>query len=225
MFNVPMVIIALIGSFIAIHLWRDFAGQAQNEWIILHFAFSPGRFVLPSEFPGGPGAVVWSFVSHMFLHGSWEHLLFNSLWMLAFGSVVARRFGWFRFLLFSFATAALGALGTLLAYWGQFSLMIGASGAISGQMAAAIRLMYSAPGGLSNMQATYFSTIRVLSLRALLQTRGALIFIGIWLVVNLVFGLSGFGTGGNIGRIAWEAHLGGFLGGLFLFSLFDKKPA
>ena len=225
MFNVPFVIVALIGSFIAIHLIRQVIGPATDEWLILHFAFSPGRFVFLDQFPGGLPAAVWSFVSHMFLHGSWEHLLLNCVWLLAFGSVVARRFGPVRFLLFTFVTGALGAAGNLAAYWGEISLMIGASGAISGHMAGAIRLMFSVPGGLSNMQARSFSHIQVLSLGQLLRVRAAVIFIGIWLVLNLVFGLSGFGTGGGIGRVAWEAHLGGFLGGLFLFGLFDRRNA
>jgi len=231
-FNVPTVIILLIGSFVVVHLIRQFVSHDVDDWIVLHFAFSPGRFVDSSQIqgqfqglilPGGPAAAVWSFFSHMFLHGNWQHLGFNSLWMLAFGSVVARRFGWLRFMLFTLITAALGAVGSLVAYWGEFSLMIGASGAISGLMAAAIRLMFSAPGGLRNMHADNFDSIKVLPLSQLLRVNGALMFIGVWLVLNLVFGLSGFGAGGGIGRIAWEAHLGGFLGGLLIFSLFDKK--
>lgn len=225
MFNVPFVVIALIGSFIAVHLIRQMVSPAVDEWIILQFAFSPGRFEFMEQFPGGPLAAVWSFVTHMFLHGSWEHLLINSVWLLAFGSVVARRFGWLSFLLFTFVTAALGAAGNLAAYWGEINLMVGASGAISGHMAGAIRLMFSAPGGLANMQARSFAHIHVLSIGQLLRVRSAVIFIGVWLVLNLVFGLSGFGTGGGVGRIAWEAHLGGFLGGLFLFRLFDRQKA
>ncbi len=227
-FNVPKVIIALLGSFIVVHLVRQFSSADVNEWILLHFSFSPARFVLPPElqgmtFPGGAGATIWSFVTHMFLHGDWAHLLINSLWMLAFGSVLARRFGTVRFLLFSLVTAAFGAVGNLLAYWGQFALMIGASGAISGQMAGTVRLMFSVPGGLANLQNGDFRRIRVLSLWQLLHARGALLFIFIWVMINFVVGLSGFGTGANIGRIAWEAHLGGFLSGLVLFNLFDRK--
>ncbi len=231
-FNVPTVIVVLIGSFVAVHLIRQFVSHDVDDQIVLLFAFSPARYVDASQIagqipglvlPGGPAAAVWTFFSHMFLHGNWQHLGFNSLWMLAFGSVVARRFGWLRFLLFTLVTATLGALGSLLAYWGQFSLMIGASGAISGHMAAAIRLMFSAPGGLANMQAGNFDNVKVLPVGQLLRVKGAVIFIGVWLVLNLVFGLSGFGAGGGVGRIAWEAHLGGFLGGLLIFSLFDKK--
>ncbi|HFC05092.1 MAG TPA: rhomboid family intramembrane serine protease [Rhizobiales bacterium] len=228
MFNVPQIVVVLIASFIVVHLLRQWVSSATDEWIVLRFAFSAGRYITlfggqGEFFPGGTGAAVWSFFSHMFLHGSWEHLLINSFWMLAFGSVVARRFGGVRFLLFSLIAAACGALANLIVYWGEYNLMIGASGAIAGQMAAAVRLMYSAPGGLSGLQTTDFSNVRVLNLAQLLQVRGAVLFLVIWVVLNLVFGISGFGTGGGIARIAWEAHLGGFAGGLLLFGLFDPR--
>lgn len=227
-FNVPAVIVALLASFVAVHLVRLFSSPATDDWIILRFAFSAARYgTVPAlqgqVLPGGNGAMVWTFFSHMFLHGSWPHLLINGLWMLAFGSIVARRLGAIRFLLFSLVTAAFGALGHLLAYWGQFALMIGASGAISGQMAGAVRLMFSLPGGLANLQGGDFTGVRVLSLWQLLRATGALMFIGVWLLINFVVGISGIGTGESISRIAWEAHLGGFLSGLLLFALFDRR--
>jgi len=228
-FNVPGVIIALLAVFITVHLIRQLSGAGMQEWVILRFAFSAARYSGAPELqglliPGGEGAKLWTFFSHMFLHGDWSHLLINGMWMLAFGSVVARRLGSFRFLLFSLVTAAFGAAGHLLAYWGQFALMVGASGAISGQMAAAIRLIFSVPGGLANLQGgADFTQVRVISLGKLLLIRGAVMFIAIWLVLNFVVGISGFGTGDHISRIAWEAHLGGFLSGLILFKLFDRQ--
>ena len=226
-FNVPGMIIALLVIFVVVHLARQYVFTGMDDWIVLRFAFSAARYSGAPELqglilPGGSGAMVWTFFTHMFLHGDWSHLLINSLWMLAFGSVVARRLGAVRFLAFSLVTAAFGAAGHLLAYWGQFALMIGASGAISGQMAGAVRLIFSVPGGLSNLQGGDFSQVRMLSLVQLLMLKGAVIFIGIWVLVNFVVGFSGFGTGDQISRIAWEAHLGGFLSGLVLFKLFDR---
>jgi len=227
-FNVPVIIVCLLGSFVLVHGIRQFLDASADEWVLLRFAFTGARYVTAPElqgaiWPGGLGAQIWTFFTHMFLHGDWVHLAINGFWMLAFGSVVARRFGAVRFLLFSLVTAAFGALGNLLAYWGQFALMVGASGAISGHMAGAIRLMFSAPGGLANLQGGDFSNIKVLPLRHLIFIRSAVIFVGVWLGLNFIVGVSGFGTGANINRIAWEAHLGGFLSGLLLFSLFDRR--
>jgi len=228
MFNVPLVLVVLIGSFVVVHIARSFVGDLTDYWILMVFAFSPARLV-PVEsmpglvFPGGWGADYWTFVSHMFLHADWFHLIINSVWMLAFGSVVARRFGSIRFLGFSMLAAAAGAFANLLLHWGEFSFLIGASGAISGQMAGSIRLMFSTPHGLAHMRSEDFTHINVLPLVTLLTVRPALIFIGLWLGLNFVFGISGFGAGEDVGRIAWEAHLGGFIAGLVLFGLFDRK--
>ena len=224
----PIIVIVFLASFVGVHIVRQFLSTDMDDWVLYRFAFTGARYADVPQlqgvvFPGGIGAQIWTFFSHMFLHGDWAHLLINGFWMLAFGSVLARRFGAMRFVMFSLVTAAFGALGNLLAYWGHYALMIGASGAISGQMAGAIRLMFSVPGGLANLQGGDFSQVRVLPFRQLFRARGAMMFILIWLGLNFIVGFSGIGTGENIGRIAWEAHLGGFLSGLLLFGLFDQK--
>lgn len=229
-FNLPPVILGLLLAFIAVHLLRVFGNDEMNRWLLLHFAFSPARFVTPPElaglvFPGGRAATVWTFFTHMFIHGDWLHLTFNGAWMAVFGTIVARRLGALRFLLFSFFTAAAGAGANLVYYWGEYALLIGASGAISGQMAGAVRLIYSTPGGLAAMRFVDFNVVPLAALPKLLQNRSALFFIGVWLVLNVVFGVLGVGTGEDIGRIAWEAHFGGFLAGLLFFSVFDRGAA
>ncbi len=83
--------------------------------------------------------------------------------------------------------------------------------------------MFSVPGGLANLQGGDFSHVNVLPLRHLIFVRSAVIFVGVWLGLNFIVGYVGIGTGANINRIAWEAHLGGFLSGLLLFGLFDRK--
>jgi membrane associated rhomboid family serine protease len=226
-FNVPLVVVVLLGSFVAVHVVREFMNVALDYATMLYFAFSPARYMAPAElpgmtFPGGFPAKIWTFFTHMFLHGDWLHLIINSVWMLAFGTVVARRFGALRFLAFTLVTAAFGAAANLYWNWGQFVLLIGASGAISGHMAGAVRLMFSAYGRFSVFQTEEMSDVRVLPLNLLVQHRQALIFIVIWLGANLIFGVSGFGTGDGVGRIAWEAHMGGFISGLVLFALFDR---
>ena len=59
--------------------------------------------------PGGLGADIWTFVTYAFIHGDWTHLGLNGVWLLAFGTPVARRFGMARFLAFFAVTAAAGA--------------------------------------------------------------------------------------------------------------------
>ena len=80
-------------------------------------------------------------VSHMFLHGGFLHLTVNCLWFLAFGPIVARRYGTAMFLLFFFVCGVAGALTYLAFNWGSPEPVIGASGGISGLMAAGIRML------------------------------------------------------------------------------------
>ena len=226
--NAPRVVLVLIASFIAVHVLRQYGGKDLGEQILLYFAFTTGRYhVFPElggyQFPGGVAADAWTFVSHMFLHADWAHLGFNSLWMLVFGSLVARRVGAVRFLLLSFCAAAGGAAANLLLYSDRFALLVGASGAISGQMGAAVHLLFAGGGSLAALNRRDYSQVRAASLMEIARNRQALVFLAVWLGANLIFGISGFGAPGSAGRIAWEAHMGGFAVGLFMFFLFDVK--
>lgn len=220
--NAPSVVLVLLAAFVAIHVIRSFLSEDADIWTLLTFAFIPARYVYPaSEFPGGVGAQVWTFVTHLFLHGSWTHLLVNCFWMLAFGTVVARRLGAVGFLILSAICGIAGATLHLLIYWGELSPVIGASAAISGQMAAAIRLMFAGHGGI--MAATRMDPryVRPLSLAETFAHRGALGFIVIWFGINILFGVLSFGAGEG-GAIAWQAHIGGFLAGLLCFGPVDR---
>ena len=156
----------------------------------------------------------WTFVTYGFLHADLSHIGLNSLWLLAFGSPVARRFGSWRFAAFFAVTAAAGALAHWAAYPAGFAPVIGASASVSGAMAAASRFMFQ-PRRPDDLQRP------VLPLARLLADRRVVLFLGIWIVVNLVTGLAAVPLGLSESGIAWVAHIGGFLAGLLLFGLFD----
>ena len=65
--------------------------------LVWTFGFVPARYdasaLTDGILPGGWGAEVWSFVTYALLHADWTHLGFNAVWLLAFASPVARRFG------------------------------------------------------------------------------------------------------------------------------------
>ena len=167
----------------------------------------------------------WTFVTYAFLHGSWVHFAVNAIWFLPFGSAVARRFGAMRFLLYFMITAAGGALAHLIAYSGENVPMIGASAAISGTMAGAMRFAFQRGGPLSYRRSGGEADYRVpaLPLSRVLRAPVVLIFLVVWFGINLLFGFAAPSLGGlGAGEVvAWQAHIGGFLAGLFLFSWFD----
>lgn len=228
--NVPPAVLWFILVLVAVHGVRQVIGRELDEWVLFAFSFIPARFAPPPELaqmtiPGPPGARWWSFVTHMLLHGDWLHLIVNSVWMLVFGSVLARRMGSARFLAISAASAAAGAAANLLWQWGgEFSLLVGASGAISGQLAGAVRLMFAQGGSLATLPRQRFETVRALSLGETFRTPAALMFLAVWFLITIFAGAISFGPPGEEARIAWEAHVGGFLAGLVLFGLLDRGP-
>jgi membrane associated rhomboid family serine protease len=220
-------VIAAIAAFVAIHVARSLIGEDADIALLLRFAFIPARYDAASPYVadllGGEGAKAWTFVSYAFLHGDWMHLAVNSVWMLAFGSALAWRFGTARFLLFSALTAAAGAATHLALHFGAPSPMIGASAAISGQMAAATRFIFEVGGPLGAFRQTgrgAFAAPAEPFARAIRRPQ-MVVFLIAWFGMNLLFGLGAVAIGADGAQIAWEAHIGGFLAGLALFPLFD----
>jgi len=231
LFNIPSVIVALLAVMAVIHgVWTWLLTEDQDVWFLLHFAFIPARYdgsvVLGGLLPGGIGADVWTFVSYSLIHGSWTHFGVNAVWLLAFGSALARRFGPLRFLAFFAVTAAAGAAMHLVTNAGSQAPMIGASAAISGAMAAAMRFAFQRGGPLGLFRGNDDEAYRVpaIPLTGVLRDARVLIFLAAWFGINLLFGIGSLPIIGSNEVVAWQAHIGGFLAGLLLFSWFDPKP-
>lgn len=224
-FRAPKIVLILIALLAVIHLALQAAGPDWQTWSLYAFAFIPARISGTAPFPSIWGSQAWSFVTYAFLHADMMHLFFNCLWFLVFGSVVARRLGSVRFVLLSGASAIAGAAATLATHWGEAAIMIGASGAVSGMMAAAIPLMYGAGLRLGDTYRRDIASVRPLRPSEILTDRRALFFTVMWLAVTLFSGASGW-TGASFmqeARIAWEAHLGGFFAGLAAFYALDPR--
>jgi membrane associated rhomboid family serine protease len=100
--------------------------------------------------------------------------------------------------------------------------VIGASAAISGQMAGALRVIFKADRR-SEGQAPDFVTAPPMSLGETFSDKRMLAFLLFWVALNAYFGLTSVRIAGEEGGIAWEAHIGGFLCGLLIFGAFDKR--
>ena len=229
-FNVPPVILGLCVAMALAHGARSFLDENSDLSVLLWFAFIPARYdpglTNSLQFPGGLGPDIWTFVTYSFLHAEILHITVNLVWLLAFGSAVAWRFGGMRFLLFFAATAAAGAAAFLFTHFGDLVPLVGASGAISGAMAAACRFVFADEGPLGVFRgrdrAAYL--VPAVPLREALKNRRVVAFLGVWFVLNFLFGLSTLSENFTNATVAWEAHLGGFLAGLLLFRLFDPVP-
>jgi membrane associated rhomboid family serine protease len=227
--NLPTVVAAISALLVLIHVVRAFVDEETDIQILMWFAFVPGRYdsTLRLSLPGGDAADAWTFITYAFLHGDSVHLIVNLVWFLAFGSAVAWRFGGGRFLAFFAATAAAGAAAHLFTHWGEFAPLVGASAAISGAMAASMRFAFEAGGPLGFLRDRSARSYRVPAapLAQALRNPQVLVFLGVWFLINVGFGLGSAPELFGSGTIAWEAHIGGLLAGLLLFALFDPIEA
>jgi membrane associated rhomboid family serine protease len=226
--TLPGALTAYILLLAVIHL-RVLLPLDWENWTIDVFGFIPKRYdstLLAITFPGGAGAKVWTFVTYSLLHANLSHIGFNVLWLLPFGSALARRFGAVRFFVFMAVTAAAGALAHLVTHEHAVAPMIGASASVSGTMAAAIRFAFVKGSFLSFSRGDADAAARVpaLSLTHALRDPRVLAFLAVWFGVNIIFGVGSIAIGTEGASVAWQAHIGGFFAGLILFSLFDPVP-
>jgi membrane associated rhomboid family serine protease len=133
--TLPGALIVYIALLAVIHLVRMMLPFDIDDLVIEMFGFIPKRYdstLLDVTFPGGEGAKVWTFVTYSLLHANLGHIGFNVLWLLPFGSALARRFSATRFFLFMAVTAATGALAHFITHEHAVAPMIGASASVSG---------------------------------------------------------------------------------------------
>jgi membrane associated rhomboid family serine protease len=154
-----------------------------------------------------------TFFTNMFLHGGAGHLLTN-MWMLyIFGDNVEDRMGSFRYLTFYILTGLIAGLTHYMLNLDSGVPAVGASGAISGVMAA---YMFLFP----NSQIISFVPLFFIPM---LIPVPAMIFIGIWFLGQFLSGTSSLLFGETGAGIAFWAHIGGFLGGLAVYRAFTKS--
>jgi membrane associated rhomboid family serine protease len=145
-------------------------------------------------------------VSSMFLHGSLMHVAGNMLYLWTFGNNVEDSMGRARFALFYLACGFAAAFSQALVDFGSETPMIGASGAVSGVLAAYLLLHPHA-------SVYSFAFFRLAWLPAWFV-------LGFWIVVQLANGLM---ADAEAGGVAWWAHIGGFAAGLVLLPLFKRR--
>ena len=230
-FNVPFVVVAVIVVLALVHGAREYLlSDAADRELVWALAFVPARYettvITDGILPGGWGADVWTFFTYALVHADWTHLGFNAVWLLAFASPVARRFGGLRFMVFFMVSVAGGALVYLFAHAGEVAPMVGASAGVSGMMGAAARFAFEPGGSLDMWRGDRENADRVPAAPLLVALRNprVITFVAVWFGLNLLFGLGSIPIGGTAGQeVAWEAHVGGFLAGLLLFSFFDPE--
>lgn len=195
-FNAPWPPLLVTGVIVGLYAVQSFAPIGP---VAERFGFSPAKLA------DGDWA---SLVTPLFVHADWTHALVNAAMALAFGAPVARFLGAGAsgvsgFFLLYFASGVLANLGHAAVHPGETAALIGASGAVSGLMGAAARLI-----------ATRGARLGALNSPPVIGMSLAL------MIVNLLMAVFGAPLSGS--PIAWEAHLFGFAVGLFGIGLITR---
>lgn len=190
---------------------------------VCNFGLIPGELLgtvpVGTGFPIGqdllcvtdPGAQVSNVVTHMFLHGSWMHLLGNMWFLWLFGNNVEDSMGHVRYLVFYLLSGLAAAAAQTFVNPNSAIPMVGASGAISGVMGAYIVLYPRVKVHMLVVLGFFITRVAV----------PAFLMLGYWLLLQILGGLPTLGD--ESGGVAFWAHAGGFVAGALLVFVFKDN--
>jgi hypothetical protein len=208
----PLINYLLIAANVIVFFIELSQGRGGFERFVYTYGLVPARYSDPqiaAYFSAGQQAV--AFLTFMFLHGGFLHLLGNMWSLFIFGDNVEDRLGHLRYLAFYLLCGLASGVFQLVMHWGSPIPTIGASGAISGVMGAYF-ILY--PG------ARILTLVPIFFFFQLIEVP-AFFFIGIWFVLQF---LNAAWSSGQAGGIAWWAHIGGFIFGIAFLKLFERLP-
>jgi len=206
---IPFVTIAFIVTNIAVFVWQLILPGEHGARAVLRLA------LVPADLTGhaGPDAPALlhtgtTLLTHMFLHGGVMHILGNMVYLWIFGNNVEDLMGHGRFLIFYLICGLAAAMSQIAVFPRSTVPMVGASGAVSGVLAAYLILF---PAARVLTLIFVFVFVRIVAVPAV-------IVLGLWFLIQLLNAGQMRGAG-----VAWFAHIGGFVAGLLLVALFRRR--
>ncbi|MGH2533605.1 MAG: rhomboid family intramembrane serine protease [Thermomicrobiales bacterium] len=200
-------------TLLALNVLIFFYQLSLSETELVRFVVRWG--VIPDEVSGGED--LYTLISAMFVHGGWLHLIGNMLFLWVFGDNVEDTMGHIKYLLFYLLCGFAASAGQVLFNTGSATPMVGASGAISGVLAAYLVMF---PTGR-------IKTLILLGWIPFIFLVPAWVHIGFWIVLQFINGIAALDvrTAETGGGVAYFAHIGGFVAGLALVWLFRDRDA
>jgi len=204
----PLVNWLIIGLNVAVFIFILSLGPKTVQTFIRYYGLVPGRLLAHVDIVN-----IETVFTSMFLHGGWLHLFSNMLALFIFGDNIEDRMGHIGYAFFYLICGVLAAAAQIIATPAMNGPMIGASGAISGVLAAYLVL---------------YPRARILTLFLLIFLPWfievpAVIYIGFWFLTQLLSGFASVSSGAQaLGGIAFWAHIGGFISGLVLVRFFAR---
>jgi membrane associated rhomboid family serine protease len=236
--NIPLITLLLIAINVAITVWTSSLDELDQSIVAAEYGFVPARLThlgeqraidvpvqslniwgLPrlqrmKEVSTHPRDVYITFLTTQFLHGGWLHILLNMWTLWLFGPNIEDRLGHLVFLMFYLLGGVLATLTFWLSDPNGHMPVIGASGAVAAVLGA-----YAVTFPFAKVRTLVFIIlITIIDLPAL-------VFLGIWFMLQVVSGMLGLWQIATE-AVAFWAHIGGFVAGMILMPLltFGASP-
>jgi len=209
----PIVTVALIVANVLVQLYQLSLGPEGAQAFVFRFGLIPYELVHGIETtPQIAFPATASVFTSMFLHAGLMHLGGNMLYLWIFGNNIEDHLGHIGFLVFYLLSGVFAVFLFVLTGPDTQVPLVGASGAVSGVLGAYM---------------LHFPKARVLTLFFFgwfirMAWIPAIVVLGLWFVMQLLFALSGIGASAS-GGVAYMAHVGGFVFGLGAGLLFRSR--
>jgi membrane associated rhomboid family serine protease len=208
----PVVVWTIIGVNAVVFLYQLGLSPTELQGFLYRHALVPLRYFDPAwaREVGLSPTDLTPFLTNIFLHAGWLHIVFNLWTLYIFGPALEDRLGGARFLALYLFSGIAASLTHAVFNAGATAPVLGASGAIAGIIAAyALRFPHA-----------WVRVLVPVLFIPLFFSIPAMVFAGIWFLMQVIQGTSELFAPFSIGGIAWWAHIGGFVAGwLLLFAL------
>lgn len=223
--NAPGVVLVMAGAIVAAFALLAIAPEGAARIAQQTAGLVPALFASGPAANGGILSMLSPLVTHMFVHAGLMHLMMNTLFLLAFGTPIARRMNADRalqsasafasasiFLTFFLLSGAVGALVFIAMHADEYTLLVGASGGVFGLLGGLVRFAFNRSTLFGPEDASFNS----------LKDRPVIGWTSFVLLTNnpVFAALLSPMVGG--GGIAWEAHIGGYGFGLLTYPFFER---
>jgi membrane associated rhomboid family serine protease len=211
----PFVTIMLIVINALVFFYQLSLGDKLNTFL-MHYALVPAKLFYYGEVPAlSVGPVLLPFVTSMFFHGGWLHIVGNMWFLWIFGDNVEDRLGHARYLVFYLLCGIGAAVIHVLFNVRSTVPTVGASGAIAGVLGAYL---------ISFPHARVLTAIPIFFFIQLVEIP-AIFFLVFWFILQFFSGTLSLAATSQAesGGIAWWAHIGGFICGIVLITMFSRR--
>ena len=209
----PYITIGLIVLNVAVFIYEIYLGEKVDSFIS-NFGSIPVELLSFTNLAGSEQIPpIASIFTSMFLHGGWLHIIGNMLYLWIFGDNIEDNLGHFKFLGFYLGCGFFASAAHFIFNIHSAIPTIGASGAIAGILGAYFILF---PKARVHVLIPIIYFIKIIKIPAF-------IVLGFWFFIQVINSLPSPGMP-NDSKVAWLAHIGGFVVGVILIIILGKKP-